>query len=81
LKQGRRYHRDPLRRAIFREYRRLQKNLKAPREPSQTVQEHADANPIIKEIADAVDIAAYRPMPPDKTLVEQIRAWVKSLKK
>jgi protein-glutamine gamma-glutamyltransferase len=36
LKQERRYHRDPLRRAIFREYRRLQKNLKAPRDPSQT---------------------------------------------
>lgn len=81
LKQGRRFHHDPMRRQIFREYRRAQKSLKAPREASQTVQEHAEANPVLKEIADAVDIAAYRPTPPDKNLVQRMRDWVKGLKK
>ena len=80
LRQGRRYHKDPMRRQIFREYRRLLRSMKAPRAPSQTVQEHAEANPLLKDIADAVDIAAYRPKPPDKGLVAMIRAWVRNLK-
>jgi protein-glutamine gamma-glutamyltransferase len=80
LRQARRYHKDAVRRQIFREYRRLLRTMKMPRASSQTVQEHAEDNPILKEIADAVDIAAYRPAPPDKTLVAKIRAWVKTLK-
>jgi hypothetical protein len=79
-RQNRHFHKDPMRRQIFREYRRLLRSIKAPRAPSQTVQEHAESNPILKEIADAMDIAAYRPAPPDKSLLANIRAWVRSLR-
>jgi protein-glutamine gamma-glutamyltransferase len=79
-RQGRRYHTDPTRKAIFREYRRIQRKIGIPREIGQTVQEHAEANPILKQIADAVDIAAYRPKPPDESLLAKVKQWWQSLK-
>jgi transglutaminase-like putative cysteine protease len=79
-RQSRVYHKDRNRKQIFREYRKLLRSLKAPREPSQTVQEHAEANPLLKEIADAVDIAAYRPNPPDKSLVAKMKEWARKLR-
>jgi hypothetical protein len=78
-KRGQTYHTHPVRKKIFREYRRLQRKLKNHRSPNQTVQEHAKQNPQLKEIADAVDIAAYRPTPPDESLLAKVRQWVKHL--
>jgi hypothetical protein len=80
-KQGRRYHTDPTRKAIFREYRRIQRKIGVKREVGQTVQEHAQENLVLKEIADAVDIAAYRPKPPDESLLAKIKQWWQSLKR
>lgn len=70
-----RYHDDPTRREIFREYRRIQRKLKTQRSVGQTVQEHAREHPELKDIADTVDIAAYRPTPPEPSLLEKLRAW------
>ncbi|GAB5494454.1 MAG: hypothetical protein Phog2KO_46690 [Phototrophicaceae bacterium] len=75
------YHDHPTRRKIFREYRRAQKKLKLKRPAGQTVQEQAQENPDLAEIADAVDIASYRPTPPDETLLERVREWLKQLRK
>lgn len=79
-KQGRRYHTDPTRKAIFREYRRMQRKIGSKREVGQTVQEHAQENPQLKDIADAVDIAAYRPKPPDESLLAKVKRWWKNRK-
>ena len=72
-----RYHQDGTRRRIFRAYRRAQKRYRAPRAPGQTVQEHAEANPELNDLADIVEIAAYRPQTPDKTLLERLRLWLR----
>lgn len=80
IKRGRHYHQHPIRKKIFREYRRIQRQLKNHRAPNQTVQEHAKDNPMLKDIADAVDIAAYRPSPPDEGLLTKVRQWVKQLR-
>jgi hypothetical protein len=80
VKRERRYHRHPIRKKIFREYHRLQRQLKSRRAPNQTVQEHAKDNLLLKDIADAVDIAAYRPSPPDEGLLTKVRQWVKQLR-
>lgn len=79
-KRNRRYHTDPTRKAIFREYRRIQRKLGIQREVGQTVQEHAQANPVLQDIADAVDIAAYRPQPPEESLLAKVKAWWKQLR-
>jgi transglutaminase-like putative cysteine protease len=79
-KRSRRYHSDPTRKAIFREYRRIQRKLGIQREAGQTVQEHAQTNPILQDIADAVDIAAYRPKPPDDSLLARVKLWWKQLR-
>ncbi|MGB7339987.1 MAG: transglutaminaseTgpA domain-containing protein [Phototrophicaceae bacterium] len=80
-KQGRKYHTHPNRRAIFKLYRQTQRKIKQKRGDSQTVQEHAKQHPELKEIADAVDIAAYRPTPPDDSLLDRVRAWLQKLKR
>lgn len=79
-RQTRKRHRHPIRRAIFRSYRRLQGRRQSPRRDSQTVQEHATEHPEFAEIAKIVDIAAYRPTPPNEALLQQLRAWVKRLR-
>ncbi len=63
---------DPRRRKIFAAYRRAQRALSTRRPPWQTVQEQAAAYPELAELADAVDIAAYRPEPPDEQLVSVV---------
>lgn len=80
-KRVRRYHSHPVRKKIFREYRRLQRKLKNRRAPNQTIQEHVEEHPELKQIADAVDIAAYRPIPPDEGLLAKVRGWVKNLER
>lgn len=70
------FHNHPMRRKIFREYRRAQRKTKLKRDSGQTVQEHAAQNSALQEIADAVDIAAYRPTPPDESLLERVRQWI-----
>lgn len=72
-----RYHTDPLRRQIFREYHRILRQLKAPRAPGQTIQEHAAQYPEMREIADIVEAAAYRPAAPEMTWLQRLRRWRK----
>lgn len=62
-------HTHPTRRKIFREYRRIQRKLKLKRGDSQTIREHARQHPELQDIANIVDIAAYRPEPPDDSLL------------
>ncbi len=64
-------HRDKARRQIFAAYRRAQRQLKSYRDPTQTVQEHAEMTPELDALAALVDIAAYRPDAPDANMVEQ----------
>ncbi len=63
----------PLRRKIFNAYRRAQRRLRSKRAPAQTAQEHAALRPELAALAEAVDIAAYRPEPPEEALVAKIR--------
>ncbi|MEO1286595.1 MAG: transglutaminaseTgpA domain-containing protein [Chloroflexota bacterium] len=74
----RKVHTHPNRRKIFRAYHRIQRQIKSKRNDSQTVQEHAQQHPELQDIADIVDIAAYRPKPPEDTLLQRIRAWFTS---
>jgi hypothetical protein len=74
-------HAHPNRRRIFAAYRRAQRRLRSRRAPEQTVQEHAAAYPELAELAAAVDVAAYRPEPPDEGLVEAVRKWLRGLRR
>ncbi len=65
----------PARRKILNVYRRAQRQLRAPRPPVQSVREHAARNPALAELAEAVEVAAYRPQPPEETWVQKARAW------
>ncbi len=67
--------RNPIRRKVFRHYRRAQRKLKAKRAPEQTTQEHARIVPEIQALADLVDQAAYDPKPPDDTLLHKLNRW------
>ena len=69
--------RDPSRRAIFSAYRRAQRRLKSYRSEAQTIGEHAALTPELAELAELVDIAAYRPQPPDPAMIQRARAWGK----
>ncbi len=68
-----RYHHNPVRKGIFRAYRRKSRQLRTRRAVGQTVQEHAAEHPELREFADAVDLAAYRPAPLDKSLLARLR--------
>jgi transglutaminase-like putative cysteine protease len=72
-----RTHHDPARRRIFAAYRRAQRRLRSYRGEGQTVQEHAANAPDIRQLAELVEIAAYRPQPPDAAMVERARTWKK----
>lgn len=74
---GRVYHRDKVRRQIFREYRKMQRRSKSPRPTWQTIQEHAREHPEFQELVDVLESAAYRPTPPDKSVLERLKAWWK----
>ncbi|MEL7432708.1 MAG: DUF3488 and transglutaminase-like domain-containing protein [Chloroflexota bacterium] len=80
-RRTRRFHDDPTRRAIFRAYHRAQRKVKSKRKKGETIQEHARQHPELQDIADAVDIAAYRPSPPDDSLLGKVRAWLARLGK
>lgn len=80
-KRLRKVHKHPTRRKIFREYRRIQRKLKLKRSEGQTIQEHAREHPQLRDIAEAVDIAAYRPAPPDESLLQKLRDWITTLKR
>jgi transglutaminase-like putative cysteine protease len=67
--------RDPARRQIFAAYWSAQRQLHSFRDKTQTVQEHAVDRPELQDMANLVDIAAYRPQPPESSLVERARAW------
>ena len=69
------FRRDPARAPIFAAYRTAQRQLNTYREQTQTVQEHAATAPELQELATLVDIAAYRPQPPEPSLIERARAW------
>jgi hypothetical protein len=68
-------HRDPARLKILYAYRRAQHRLRSYRASTQTVQEHAAQQPALAELAQIVDIAAYRPEPPDEALQSRAAAW------
>jgi transglutaminase-like putative cysteine protease len=55
------YHTDPVRQAIFRDYRRRMRALGIRRGTGETVQEQGHAHPSIGDIANDVDEAAYKP--------------------
>lgn len=74
-RQPKRWHNDSSRKIIFDAYRNAQRKLKTKRAPTQTAQEHAQSHPALQELADAVDIAAYRPKPPEESLVAKVKAW------
>ncbi len=71
--------RDPARRAVFAAYRRAQRRLKSYRGDAQTVGEHAAVAPELAQLAELVEIAAYRPEPPDAAMIERARRNVKDL--
>jgi hypothetical protein len=73
------FRRDPARAPIFAAYRSAQRQLNTYRGQTQTVQEHAVTEPELQELAALVDIAAYRPQPPEPSLIERARAWRKLL--
>lgn len=65
----------PARRAVLNAYKRAQRTLRSPRQPPQTVQEHATLKPELDSLAEVVEVAAYRPEPPDEAMVKQARDW------
>lgn len=67
--------RDASRRQIFAVYRRAQRQAGSPRAVTQTVREHAETTPELAALAELVEIAAYRPQPPEPSLVARARAW------
>ncbi len=75
LRRTPRYHTDASRRAVFRAYWWAQVRLRLRRSPGRTVREQAAAHPRLQPLADAVEIAAYRPQPPDEATVERSRRW------
>jgi len=76
-RQPKRWHTDSSRKIIFDAYRQAQRKLKTKRAPAQTAQEHAQSHPALKELADAVDVAAYSIAPPSETLIQKVKRWVK----
>ncbi len=65
----------PGRKAILTQYRRAQRKLRLRRNPAETTQEHARRSPGVANLATLVDIAAYRPAPPNADEIQQARAW------
>lgn len=65
----------PNRRRILAAYRRAQRRLRTRPAPTQTVQEHAAAHKELLGLAAAVDVAAYRPEPPDDEWVKRAENW------
>jgi len=65
----------PARRQILRVYRRAQRRHRARRHLFQTVGEHASIYPDFAALKEAVDIAAYRPEPPEDKIVEQVKKF------
>lgn len=66
---------EAARQAIFAAYRQAQRDLRAPRGSAQTVQEHAAQHPELDELAPWVEAAAYRPEPPDESMLESARRF------
>jgi transglutaminase-like putative cysteine protease len=62
----------PNRKRIFKAYRAAQRQLRSKRAPAQTVREHAAQHPQLADLAQAVDIAAYRPDPPEEALATRV---------
>jgi transglutaminase-like putative cysteine protease len=71
----------PNRQRVFAVYHCAQRRLRSRRIPIQTVQEHAVIQPDLAELAAAVDVAAYRPEPPDEGLVEKVEEWLRGLRR
>jgi hypothetical protein len=69
------YYQDPARRRIFAAYRRAQRELRSYRAATQTVHEHTVSQPQLTELGQMVEIAAYRPEPPDEGMVKRAREW------
>lgn len=63
----------PNRRKILTAYRRAQRKARAPRGAAQTVGEHARAYETFSGMRDAVEVAAYRPEPPDDAMVAAVK--------
>jgi len=68
-------HDHPNRRRILAAYRQAQRALKSPRATGQTAHEHAITRPELADLAQAVDVAAYRPQPPDDETVRKAKNW------
>ncbi|MDX2160981.1 MAG: transglutaminaseTgpA domain-containing protein [bacterium] len=68
---------DVERRAIFAVYRRALRRMRAPRSPAQTLREHAGQfaadHPILDELAQIVERAAYDPTPVSQRLIARAR--------
>jgi hypothetical protein len=66
----------PTRRKIFRAYRRAQRRLRSQRTATQTVQEHAEAHPQLRDLANIVDETAYAPAPSYESLLKRVQRWL-----
>ncbi len=66
---------DPGRRQIYAAYRAAQREVGSARAPTQTPREHAQNAPELAALAEIVEVAAYRPVPPGEGLVAQAKAW------
>ncbi|MBC8099197.1 MAG: hypothetical protein H7Y11_07120 [Armatimonadetes bacterium] len=66
---------DPVRRQIFAQYRQAQHRLRSQRAPGQTVLEHTAQHPELADLAEAVQLAAYRSAPPDASLLARAKMW------
>jgi protein-glutamine gamma-glutamyltransferase len=67
---------DRARQRIFAAYKRAQRQLKSFRSVGQTAQEHTATQPDLAGLADLVDVAAYRPVPPGKDEIEAARRLI-----
>lgn len=65
----------PARKTILAQYRRAQRVLRLKRAASQTAQEQAHAAPELTELAMLVDVAAYRPAPPNEDELARAKRW------
>ncbi|MDX2137923.1 MAG: DUF3488 and transglutaminase-like domain-containing protein [Chloroflexota bacterium] len=62
------------RRAVLAVYRSAQRRFHNRRAAAQTAQEHAQSLPVLAELVDLVDVAAYRKQPPSSDEVQQAKA-------
>ena len=74
---------DPGRREILAAFRAAQRRLRRYRAPAETAREFTQrlGRSDLDTLTEAVEIAAYRPRPPEPALTERVRRWLRSLRR